>query len=108
MTPLNDEGGKRFGSRPFVPKAPGWIPDECHGGLDKMDGLFRQRRVHEVKLKNSVMVMMVSFIIIISFICLKYFSILIIYEIYRHADMPVVFMVNMIDDGDGDDANESN
>ena len=50
--------------------------------------------------------MMVSFIIIISFIFLKHFSILMIYEVYRHADMPVVFMVNMIDDGDGDDANE--
>ena len=35
MTPLSDEGGKR------LPTAPGWIPDERHGGLDRMDGLFR-------------------------------------------------------------------
>ena len=32
--------GKRFIS-PLCAKAPGWIPDECHGGLDKMGGLER-------------------------------------------------------------------
>lgn len=63
-----------------------------------MDGLERQRRVHEVKLKNSMMVMMVSFIIIYFFDMLMDFTISI--------DMPVVFMLNMVDDGDGDDENE--
>ena len=41
MMPLSNEGqgeGKRF-IGPSCAEAPGWIPDECHGGLDKMDGL---------------------------------------------------------------------
>lgn len=42
--------------------------------------------------------MMVSFIIIYFFDMLMDFTISI--------DMPVVFMLNMVDDGDGDDENE--
>ena len=45
-----------------MPKATGWIPDECHGGLDKLKDLniyicvgdwnLVQQRVHEVKLQT--------------------------------------------------------